>query len=75
MSCMTRALRKELKNFLIKHRYQVIKREYHSSNLRHTLVNSGLCPSTLTNDQLQSVIDEVFVENTPIEFYLYKSPV
>ena len=67
MSCMTRALRKELKHFLIKHRYQLIKRKYYSSNLRHVLVNSGLCPSTLTNDQLQSVIDEVFVENTQIE--------
>lgn len=67
MSCMTRALRKELKRFLIKYRYELIKRKYYSSNLRQVLVNSGFCPGTLTNDQLQSVIDEVFVENARIE--------
>ena len=71
MSCLTRELKNDLKKFLIRHRQNVQGQNYSSRRLRQVLVNTGLCPSTLTDDQLKSVVSEAFADDSRLEHSIF----
>ncbi len=54
MSCLTRKLQQNLARYLKRHSDVVSNKE--PAVLRNELVNRGLCPSDVTEDQLREIM-------------------
>ncbi len=54
MSCLTRKLQQNLARYLKRHSDMVSDKE--PAALRNELVNRGICPSDVTEDQLREIM-------------------